>query len=171
MNPETIIRSAALKLNNRPSRSTPSLQVSIPPALSEFQWNDRNFENLIERFLEHVLEISSPAGPVRVAVHEMKRKTDLEEFISVHPEYWLHLGVESQAETGYEGGAKKILHDLGYQCSEWIGMEESELQLGVFRFGAQDVPALVLFVHNRRALRNCDFLIPVEMQEQSSGRK
>jgi len=98
---------------------------------------------------------------VRVAVHEMKRKTDLEEFISVHPEYWLHLSIESQAATGYEGGAKKILHDLGYECSEWIGMEESESQLGVFRFGTQDLPSLILFFHNRQALRNCNFLIPV----------
>jgi hypothetical protein len=161
MNPETIIRSAIFRLDSRPSRSKSSLQVSIPLVLSEFQWNDRNFESLIEKFLEHVLEISIPAGVVRVAVHEMKRKTDLEEFTSVHPEYWLHLSVESQAETGYEGGAKQILQDLGYQCAEWIGLEESESKLGVFRFGTQDMPALILFIQNRRALRNCDFLIPV----------
>ncbi len=161
MNPEIIIRTAVLKLNSRPSRSKSSLQVSISPALSEFQWNDRNFENLIEKFLEHVLEISSPARPVRVAVHEMKRKTDLEEFISVHPEYWFRLSVGSQAETGYESGAKKILHELGYQCAEWIGMEESESQLGVFHFGMQNMPAVILFIQNHRAQRNCDFLIPV----------
>jgi hypothetical protein len=161
MNPETIIRSAIFRLTSRLSSSKASLQVSIPPVLSEFQWNDRNFENLVEKFLEHVLEISSPAGPVRVTVHEMKRKTDLEEFIAVHPQYWFHLSVESQAETGYEGGAKQILHDLGYQFSEWIGVKESESQLAVFRFGTQDIPALILFIQNRRALRTCDFMIPV----------
>jgi hypothetical protein len=60
-----------------------------------------------------------------------------------------------------ENGAKTILEDLGYSCSEWVGVEDSEAQLGAFRFGAQDAVALVLFVRNLRTRRICDILIPV----------
>jgi hypothetical protein len=161
MNPAQIIRGIILKLNERNSRIQPSLHLSVPAELPEFQWDGCNFQNLIERFIDHVLEISHPESSVRIAVHELKRKKDLEEFFSIHPEYWLHLSVESQAKTGFESGAKKVLEGLGYRCSEWVGMENSESQLGAFCFGTLDKPALVLFFQNRGARRNCDFLIPV----------
>jgi hypothetical protein len=160
MKPAIIIKGIILKLNSKRSRAKASIQLSIPPALSEFQWDDCNFRNLIEKLINHVLTVSHPAGCVRIAVHEMKRKADLEEFFSIYPEYWLNLSFKSQAKTGFESGAKAILEDLGYRCSEWVGVEDSESQLGAFCFGTQDKPALVLFFQNRGARRNCDFLIP-----------
>jgi hypothetical protein len=159
MNPAAIVKGIILKMNSSSPRS--SVHLSIPPDLSEFHWDDGHFKDLIEKFVNHVLEISHPDCPVRVAVHEMKRKKDLEEFFSIHPEYWLHLSVESQAETGFESGAKRILEGLGYECSEWIGVEDTESQLGAYHFGTEDKPALIIFVQNHGARRNCDFLIPV----------
>jgi hypothetical protein len=161
MNPTIIIKGIILKLNSKRNRAKASIQLSIPPALYEFQWDDCNFRNLIEKFLNHLLTVSHPAGCVRIAVHEMKRKADLEEFFSIYPEYWLNLSFESQAKTRFESGAKAILEDLGYRCSEWVRVEDSESQLGAFCFGTEDKPALILFVQNHRARRNCDFLIPV----------
>jgi hypothetical protein len=159
VNPERIVKEIILKLNDKWGRS--SVYLSIPPDLSEFQWDDSNFEDLIKQFLDHMLDISYSDCPVRMAVHEMKQKTDLERFFSISPEYWLNLSVECQANTGAESGAKKILEGLGYQCSEWIGVEDSESQLGAFHLEAIEKPALILFVQNRGAKRKCDFLIPV----------
>jgi hypothetical protein len=159
MNPATIVKGIILKLNDRDPRS--SIYLSIPTDLSEFRWDDHNFENMIEKFLDHVLRNSHPDSYVRVAVHKMKQKTDLEEFFSIRPEYWLRLRVESQAKTGFESGAQKILEGLGYKCSEWIGVEDSESQLGAFHFGTEDRTALILFAQNQGSRRICDFLIPV----------
>jgi hypothetical protein len=161
MNPAVIIKDTILKLSRKHTKLKSALRLSISPALSEFRWNDKNFEKLIERFVDYVLTISHPARGVEIAVHEMKKKVDLEKFFSIFPEYWFHLSVEIQSKTGFETAAKKILEDLGFQCSEWVGVEESESQLGAFRFGTQASPALILFVQNHGARRNCDFLIPV----------
>jgi hypothetical protein len=54
-----------------------------------------------------------------------------------------------------------MFQHLGYRCDEWVGMKESESQLGAFCFGAQDEVALVLFVQNHGTRRNCDLLVPV----------
>jgi hypothetical protein len=161
MNPAIIIKGIILKLNSKRSRAKASIQLSIPTVLSDFQWDDCHFRNLIEKFLNHVLAVSHPSARVRIAVHEMKRKADLEEFFSIHPDYWLNLSFESQAKTGFGSGAKTILEALGYRCSEWIGVEDSESQLCAFCFAPQDKHALVLFFQNRGAHRKCDFLIPV----------
>jgi len=161
MNPAVVIKDTITKLSRKDNKLKSSLQLSIPPVLSEFRWDDKNFEKLIERFIDYVLAISQPGRRVQVAVHEMTKKVDLEDFFSIFPAYWLNLSFKSQAETGFESGAKTILEDLGFHCSEWVGVEESESQLGVYRFGAQDSPVLILFVQNHGARRNCDFLIPV----------
>jgi hypothetical protein len=161
MNPAETIRGVILKLHRKHSKLKPSLHLSMPPVLSEFRWNDKNFEKLIEKFICHVMTISRSAKSVQIVVHEVRKKADLENFFSIFPSYWLHLGFESQAETGFESGAKRILEDLGFRCSEWVGVEESDSQLGAFHLGAQDSPALILFMQNHGARRNCDFLIPV----------
>jgi hypothetical protein len=161
MKPAKIIKSIILKLNKIKSRSKSALYLSISSDLSDLQWDDGNFKNLIETFLKYLLKISHPSRHVLIAVHEIKQKRDLEDFFSVHPKCWLNLRFECQAENGFESGAKTILGNLGFRCSEWIGVEDSSSQLGAFQFGTQDKPALILFVQNRGARRNCDFLIPV----------
>jgi len=161
MNPAVIIKEVVVKTSRKRSRFKRSLQLTIPTILSDFQWPEANFEKLIERFIGYVSDISHPGRRVQIAVSEMKKKTDLEEFFSISPAYWLHLSVRGQSETGFECGAKKILEDLGYRCSEWIGVEDSDSQLGAFHLQTQDRPALVLFVQNRGARRNCDLLIPI----------
>jgi hypothetical protein len=155
------IKDIILRLNNRRSGFRPSIHLTIPPVLSKFPWHDYNLEKVVERFLNHILAISHPERRVRVAVHEKKRMADLEIFFSVSPSYWFHLSVESQSKTGFEDGARKILEELGYCCSEWMGVENSESQLGAFYLGTQDKLAVVLYVESRGARRNCDFLIPV----------
>jgi hypothetical protein len=161
MNPAIIIKDIIHKLSHKQAKLKSTLYLSIPPVLSEFQWEDNKFEILMEGFIDYVLAISHPSRGVQIAVHEMKKKEDLEKFFSISPAYWLHLSFKSQAITSLESGAKKILEDLGFHCSEWVGVEESESQLGAFHFGAQDIPALILFVRNHGALSNCDFLIPL----------
>jgi hypothetical protein len=138
-----------------------SVHLSSPSILEKFLEQGNAFANVTERLLDHILAISHPAHCVRVAISDMKRKVDLEKFLSISPHNWLRLSFESQAAIGLERGAKEILEDLGYNCSEWVGIEESESQLGAFRFGAKGSLALVLFVQNHGARRNCDLLFPI----------
>jgi hypothetical protein len=161
MDPNAISREIIPKLNKRHSASGPSARLTISSSLSEFDWQSGKLETLIEKLLDHVLKISDPGIRVRIAVHEKKRMVELERFFSIFPCYWFHLSVESQATSGFEEGAKKIFKSFGYRCLEWVGVEGSTSQLGAFHYETRETPALVLFIQNHGARRNCDLLIPV----------
>jgi hypothetical protein len=161
MNPAVTIKDIIIRLSRKRAKLKSLLHLSVSPALSEFRWDGKNYEKLVEKFSDYVLKSSHPAQGVQIAVHVMKKKVDLENFFSISPTYWLHFGFESHAAIGFEDGAKKILKDLGFSCSEWVGVEASESQLAAFRFGEQDNPALILYLQNHGARRNCSFLIPV----------
>jgi hypothetical protein len=160
MSPSIIIRNTILNLSRRRAKHKSALHLSVPPALSEFRWDSQNFEKLIEKFTNYLLAIG-PAQDVQIAVHEMKKKADLEEFFAISPEYWLYLGFRCRAKIGLENGATAILEGLGFHCSEWVGVEESDSHVGIFRSEARDSPGLILFVQNHGTRRSCDFLIPV----------
>jgi hypothetical protein len=160
MESAVIIRSVISELNSQQCKSGSSLHLSIPSGFSESRWHDRNLKNEIGRFLAYALESSQSKRAIRIAVHEMKSEADLMQLLSISPCCRFRLSVESQANTDFAAMAKKILKDLGYRCSEWAGMEESESQPGDFRLGTKDSPALILFVRTHGTRRNCDFLIP-----------
>jgi hypothetical protein len=161
MDPVNALTQTVLKLNNRQSKLRPHIQLSIPAAISTIPSDGNRLETLIEKLLTHVLAISYPSRHVRVSVYQKRKMADLEKFFCISPLSWVHFRVESHAATGLENDAKTILKGLGYFCSEWVGVEDSEAQLGAFRFGTQEAVALILFIRNLRARRICDILIPV----------
>ena len=149
------------ELCGRGRRRGSAVYLSMPPSLSEFCWRDGSLEALTRKLLEHVLSISHPARSVRVGVHEKKKFSDLEQFFAILPIYWFQLSIECQSASGLEAGAQRVLESLGYRCPEWMGVEGSESQLGAFHLGTKETPALILYVQNRGARRNCELLIPV----------
>jgi hypothetical protein len=161
MDPEKIAKEIIPKLRERHGRDCPPIHLSLSPTLPDIPSEGENVEVLIERFLDHVVEISHPARRILVAVHSKKRASDLEQFYSISPFDWFHLSIVSQAISGFERGVKEILANLGYHCPEWVGVEGSESQLGAFHFGDQTSPSMVLFIQNHGSRRSCDFLIPV----------
>jgi hypothetical protein len=161
MDPQRIATAIVPRIREKRGEKRPSVYLSIPSVTSEFDWQGGHLETLIEKFLDHVLAISCPARSVRIAVRKKKQLNDLGDFFSISPSYWLDLSIECYAESGLEDGAKRMLESFGYRCLEWAGVEGSESRLGAFHFGNKKMPALVLFMRNRGARRNCDILIPV----------
>ena len=161
MNPYVISRKIVPTLRDKHFAGGPPVYLTIPSAISEFDWHGGNLEVLIERILKHVFEINTPTGSIRLTVHEKKRMADLERFFCIVPRYWFHLGIQGQTLSGFENGAKKILESSGYHCPEWIGVEGSTAQLGAFYFETQQTPALILFIQNHGARNKCDLLIPI----------
>jgi len=161
MNPQKIATEILPRIKERHGADCPPVFLSIPSVLSDLPEPDGRIEDLLEKFLSQVLEISYPARSVRIAVHEKKTAADLEQFFSISPLSWFRLSVECQSASGLEDCAKDILKDFGYRCPEWIGVEGSEAQLGAFHLGDQKSPSLILFIQNHMSRRSCDFLIPI----------
>jgi hypothetical protein len=161
MDTAVMIQGIVSNLNSQHQKSDSSLHLTIPAVLNEFGWHEGYFKNLVKRFLAYALESNHTKGPIRIAVHEMKSKEDLEKFFSIYPSHWFRMSVECQVNTDFALMAQKILKDLGYGRSEWVEIEGSKSQLSDFHRGAENSPALILFIQNHGAQRNCDFLIPV----------
>jgi hypothetical protein len=161
MDSAVIIQDIGSNLNSQQQKSGSCLHLTIPAILTEFGGHESYYRNLVKRFLAYALESSHTKKPIRIAVHEMKPKEDLEQFFSIYPSRWLRMSIESQANTDFAVMAQKILKDLGYGRLEWTEIEGAKSQLGDFRFGTENSPVLILFIQNHGAQRNCDFLIPV----------
>jgi hypothetical protein len=86
---------------------------------------------------------------------------DMEEFFAISPVHWLQLSAKGFIENGFENSVRGVLIALGYRCSEWIGVEDSEARLGAFHYGDSEDLALILYVQDQGFRRQCDFLIPV----------
>jgi hypothetical protein len=138
-----------------------AVYLSMPSALSEFCWRGGSLKDLTKKLLGHVVSISHPARSVHVEIREKKKLSDLERFFAISQLYWLQLSIECQSASGLETGVQRVLEGHGYHCPEWMGVEGSESQLGVFHLGTKETPALILYVQNRGARRNCELLIPV----------
>jgi len=137
------------------------VHLSLPPNLSRFPWQDRSLEALIERFLHRASSISQPARPVRIAVRRKAKMPDLEKFFGIPSSYWIQLRIQWRGSAGFDGGARRILEDLGYRCEEWVGVEDSGQQLAAFCLGTGKEPKLVFWTDSRRESHKCDLLIPV----------
>ena len=158
---EIISREAFPRFTGKRSGGRSAVCLSMPLAPYEFRWRGGSLITLTRKLLDHVVSISHPARSVRVGVHERKKFSDLEQFFAISPIYWFQLSIECQSASGLEAGAQRVLESLGYHCREWVGVEGSEAQLGAFHLGTKETPALILYVQNRGARRNCDLLIPV----------
>jgi hypothetical protein len=157
---EILYKEIVPELSCKSGRGSPPVYLAMPYALSQFSWQGGSLKALTKELVDHVRSISHPARSIRVSVHQKRKMRDLEQFFFIFPSSWLQLSIECQSLSGLETGAQRVLERLGCHCPEWVGVEGSESQLGAFYLGTQKTPALILYVQNRGARRNCDILIP-----------
>jgi len=101
------------------------------------------------------------AGSTHIAIHGRAKMADLEEFFAISPLNWIQFSIVSQGSIGFEEGARQILRDLGYRCDEWIGAEDSQVQLGAYCLVTAPEARLILCVQNRKGRNKCEILIPI----------
>lgn len=161
MNLDANLKKIVYRLNKNNKNPGPSIHLSISPLPPGFSRQGNKLETLAEQFLMRTLAFSDPTRCIRVAVRLKRRMADLEEFFSISPARWLQLSAKGALESGIEDSIREVLSDLGFRCSEWIGVEDSEARLGAFHYGASKDPALIVYVQDQGSRRQCDFLIPV----------
>ena len=156
-----VVHDIILKFNQQRTMARPAVLLSIPSNLSRIPWRDNSLERLVQAFLYHALLMNDPSGSVRVAVHERVKLRDLEEFLELHPFYWVQLRIEGQESPGFESVVEEIFDDFGYRCEKWEGMQNSDARLAVFGFGTKNEPKMVCYADNSGTIHKYDFLIPV----------
>lgn len=161
----SLIEDVILKFNQNRTGPKPIIFATIPPDLRRVYWDDDGLERFVKYFLYHALLTNSPEKPIHIIVHERTQLVDLEEFVSVAPPYWVQLRIQGDGSGVILSMVEEIFDDLGYRCEEWVAVEGCGAQLGIFRPTHKEVPKMVFCVDAGRAMRCCDFLIPVPEAE------
>ncbi|HEX9442609.1 MAG TPA: hypothetical protein VGA73_00745 [Candidatus Binatia bacterium] len=153
----------------------PKVLVKIPGDLPVILWQDEGLAKFVKNFLYHALLSNNPDTPIQILVHERHRLKDLEGFVGVFPLCWVQLRIEGHGAGMIESAVEEIFGDLGYRSEEWVGVEGSESQLGIFSPVDRQEPKLVLCIDSVKSAWKCDFLIPVSdrllLPLLSGGRK
>lgn len=156
-----VIEGVIVKFNQNRSGAKPAILASIPPDLPHIVWQDGDLESFIRSFLYNALLMNNPATAVRIVVHERRRLEDLEAFVGVSPLYWIQLRIQRQGPGLFDLLVKETLEEFGYRCAEWVGIEGSQAQLGIFSHQENDKARMVFCMDVARDTWKCDFLIPV----------
>ena len=143
------------------SESVSRFYLTLPPDLPGCFREYGNVEALLNRFLDYALTVSRTKRRVRVSVRRRRTLADMETFFSISPPGWLQASFECEGGTELAEGAREVLESLGYRCSEWIGVEGSEAQLGAYHAESPQATDLILYAWNRGARRGCEFLMPL----------
>jgi len=156
-----LVEGVILKFSQNRTGAKPTIFAKIPPDLPPILWQDEGLEKFIKHFLYHALLVNNPEMPIQVWVHERSKLTDLEGFVGVSPLCWIQLRIEGYGPGMIESVVEEVFGDLGYRCEEWIGLEGSHAQLGIFSPVEKGEPKMVLCIDAIRSMWKCDFLIPV----------
>jgi hypothetical protein len=161
INLRELVQDVILKFSRNRTGPKPRVLATIPPALPLISWHDNDLETFIRQFLYHALLVNNPDRPIQVSVHERSKLTDLERFVGAFPLSWIQLRIEGHGPGMIESVIEEVFGDLGYCCEEWLGIEGSHAQLGIFSPLKKEEPKLVLCIDLNGPMWKCDFLIPV----------
>ena len=139
----------------------PAVSLTVPSILSDIPWPDRKLQELVKLFLYETLLTNYPDAEVSISLRRRSELKDLSEFIGVQPSYWLHLRISGRGVRLSESFIDEFFNDVGYKCSEWVGVAESETRLGIFTAFATPDIKIVFCLDDGRFTRKFDLLLPV----------
>lgn len=161
MNFENLIEEVVVKFNQNRMGIKPRVFVTIPSEIPLIFWHDNGLERCLRAFLYDALLMSNPETALQIAVHTRIRLKDLEEFVGVEPLCWIQVRIAGYGLPMWERMIEDSFKEHGYHCEEWVGVEDSEAQLAIFRPDDRSETKMVFCIDSTSAMRKCDLLIPV----------
>ncbi len=157
----TIIQQVIAKFSENRIGQKPPVFVMISGSLPHVPWYDRSLREFARLFLYEALVTNDPDATVEVAVRRKAELKDLNEFVGIHPSYWIQMRVSGRGLKVMERLVEDLFADLSYRCEEWVGMENSGARLGIF--GALDKPEskMIFCLETSRDILKCDLLLPI----------
>jgi hypothetical protein len=147
----------------------PAISLTVPSILSDIPWPDRKLQELVKLFLYETLLTNDPDAEVAISLRRRSELKDLSEFIGVQPSYWLHLRISGRGVRLSESFIDEFFQDVGYKCSEWVGVAESETRLGIFTAFNMPEIKIVFCLDDGRFTRRFDLLLPIRETIALSG--
>jgi|KBSMisStaDraftv2_1062788.scaffolds.fasta_scaffold686558_1 hypothetical protein len=160
-----VVQDALARFSRNRTGDKPPVSLILTPGFPPVVWPDRGLKDFVRYFLYDCLLSCNPDAPIKIALRQRPLLNDLSTFLGIHASYWVHLQVSGRGIRIVERFIEELFADVGYRCNEWIGVEGSSAQLGIF--GAIDAPArkLVFCIKATAARLSCELFVPVEQTE------
>ncbi len=162
----TVIQETVTNFSQNRIGEKPPVFVMISAALPHVPWQNRAPKEFVRLFLYESLLTSDPDTAIEVSLRRRSEFKDLNDFLGVHPSYWVQLRVSGRGLRVTERLIEDLFADIGYRCEEWVGVEGSSVRLGIF--GAIDTPMakMIFCLESSRDILKCDLLLPVSDTSQ-----
>jgi hypothetical protein len=161
INLPSVITESLAKFRRNRIGNQPRVFVTIAPDTPDLRWGNQSIKEFVRLFLYESLTTGDPDAVIEVALRRKIELNDLNAFVGIHPSHWVQLRVSGRGLKIMESVVDELFAEVGYRCEEWVGVEDSNTQLGIF--GATDNPELkmVFCLELSRQILKCDLLIPV----------
>jgi len=157
----TIIQQVIAKFSENRIGQKPPVFVMISGSLPYVPWHDRSLKKFARLFLYEALLTNDPDATVEVAVRRKAELKDLNQFVGIHPCYWIQMRVSGRGLKVMEPLVEDLFTDLGYRCEEWVGVENSGARLGIFGAADKAESKMVFCLETSREILKCDLLLPI----------
>ena len=158
---ELIIRHTIARFTQNRTGPKPLVFVMISPGVSQLAWDDCALPEFVRQFLYETLLSSNPDAVVEVLLRRRQVLRDMNNFVGIHPSYWVQLRVSGRGLKRSERLIEDIFSGLGYRLEEWVGVDNADARLGIFGAKSKSGAKMVFYVESARRALKCDLLLPV----------
>ena len=155
---ELIIQQTIARFTQNRIGVKPLVFVMLSPSISQLAWGDGSLQEFVRLFLYEALLSNHPDAAVEVLLRRRAELKDINEFVGVHPSYWVQLRVSGRGLKRSEPLIEDIFTGVGYRLEEWVGVDNSDTRLGIFGPKNKDGAKLVICLEARRGILKCDLI-------------
>ena len=157
----TLVQDALARFSRNRIGDKPPVSLTLSPAFTPVPWRDRGLQDFVRFFLYDALISGDPDAAIEISLRPRLVLNDLNAFLGIRSSYWVQLRVCGPGLKVVERFVEDLFADVGYRCEEWVGVEGSSAQLGIF--GAIDAPShkMVFCLEATHFQLTCDLLVPV----------
>lgn len=91
-----VIHEAISRFSRNRSGEKPPVFVTLAPAFTHMPWRNRSAEDFLRRFVYETLMAGDADTAIEIALRRRTCLNDLNAFIGVKPNYWIHLRVSGR---------------------------------------------------------------------------
>jgi hypothetical protein len=161
VNLESVIQQTIARFKQNRSGEKPLVFVSVSPSIAQIAWSDGSLKEFVRLFVYECLHSSDPDKTIEVLLTRRAEIGDVNDFVGLHPSYWVQLRLSGRGLKYNESMIENIFRGLGYSCEEWVGVDNSEIRLGIFGTKFNPAAKMLLCLNSVRGTLKCDLLLPV----------
>jgi hypothetical protein len=161
VNLELVIQQTISRFKQNRRGDQPLVFVSISPSIAQIAWNDGSLKELVRLFIYECLHTSDPDKAIEVLLTRRAEIGNISNVLGLRPAHWIQLRLSGTGIKYNERAIEDLFRGLGYRCARWLGLEDSEVRLGIFETQYNPDAKVMVGLNSIRGALKCDLLLPM----------